>query len=157
MNRTIQESLNIYKQDLASQAIYNPKTPAYTVKSALRQIIKVYNQKLHSTTSMTPNEAYLQLHIRTRQIKNFSAEEIRAKVVQMTTSKAEYFAKLGIPVKVGDPVLVKNCCRIKIRLDGTRLLIPPKEGHNHGKFIWKATVHQIVGNCYNLEWGIDSP
>jgi co-chaperonin GroES (HSP10) len=74
-------------------------------------------------------------------LRDYNAEQIRAKVVEYTTSKAEYFAKLGIPVKVGDPVLVKNCCRIKIRLDGTRLLIPPKEGHNHGKFIYRAIVH----------------
>ena len=81
------------------------------------------------------------------------AEDIRKSVVKHTCSKVEYFAKLGIPVFVGDPVLVKSSLRIKIRLDGTRLLIPPKENHRHGKYTFKATVHQIVGNSYNLEWG----
>ena len=56
-------------------------------------------------------------------------------------------------MNVGDPVLVKSSLRIKIRLDGTRLLLPPKENHRHGKFSFKATVHSVVGNSFNLEWG----
>lgn len=102
---------------------------------------------------MTPNEAYLQQYIQTRQIKMFTPEEIRRFVVEKTTSKADYFARLGLPIKLGDPVLVKSSLRLKIRLDGTRLLMPPKENHRHGKYTFKATVKKIVGNCYNLEWG----
>ena len=60
-------------------------------------------------------------------------------------------------MKVGDPVLVKTSLRLKIRLDGTRLLMPPKENHRHGKFMFRAIVHQVVGNCYNLEWQQDTP
>jgi len=39
--------------------------------------MKVYNQKVHSTTMMTPNESYLQMYISTRKIMNCTAEEIR--------------------------------------------------------------------------------
>ena len=84
-------------------------------------------------------------------------EEIRQYVVGKTTSKADYFARLGLPINLGDPVLVKSSLRLKIRLDGTRLLMPPKENHRHGKYTFKANVKKIVGNCYNLEWGQDSP
>jgi len=115
--------------------------------------LKEYNTKKHSTIYMTPNEAYLQQYIQTRQIKMFTPEEIRRFVVEKTTSKADYFARLGLPIKLGDPVLVKSSLRLKIRLDGTRLLMPPKENHRHGKYTFKATVKKIVGNCYNLEWG----
>jgi hypothetical protein len=80
------------------------------------------------------------MYISTRQLKELSAEQIRLLAVKNTTSKVDYFAKLGIPVNVGDPVLVKSSLRIKIRLDGTRLLLPPKENHRHGKYTFKATV-----------------
>jgi hypothetical protein len=80
------------------------------------------------------------MHISTRAIKGFNADQIRNTAVRHTTSKIEYFAKLGIPVKEGDPVLVKSSLRIKIRLDGTRLLMPPKENHRHGRYIFKAVV-----------------
>ena len=81
------------------------------------------------------------MYISTRLIKHLDAEEIRAFAVKHTTSKIDYFAKLGIPVFVGDPVLVKSSLRLKIRLDGTRLLLPPKENHRHGKYTFKAKVH----------------
>ena len=70
-----------------------------------------------------------------------NADEIRSLVVKNTTSKRDYYARLGYSVKVGDPVLVKTSLRLKIRLDGTRLLLPPKENHRHGKFSFKAVVH----------------
>ena len=119
--------------------------------------MKVYNNRQHSTIKMTPNEAYLQQFISSRTIKNLDAENIRQYAVKHTTAKVDYFARLGTPVNVGDPVLVKSSLRIKIRLDGTRLLLPPKENHRHGKFSFKATVHSVVGNSFNLEWGQDSP
>ena len=40
--------------------------------------------------------------------------------------------------KEGDPVLVKSTLRIKVRLDGTRLIIPPIENHRHSKYTFKA-------------------
>ena len=42
-------------------------------------------------------------------------------------------------------------------MDGTRLIQPPKENHRHGKYHFKAVVHSVVGNCYNLEWLQDTP
>jgi len=93
------------------------------------------------------------MYISTRMLKNLNADEIRKLAVKNTNSKVDYFARLGIPVNVGDPVLVKSSLRLKIRLDGTRLLLPPKENHRHGKYTFKAVVHSIVGNSYNLEWG----
>jgi transposase InsO family protein len=99
LNRTVQESIAIYKQELAGRAIVNPETTEpYNLKAALRAILKVYNQKQHSTIRMTPCEAYLQMYISTRQIKDFTAEEIRAYVVKQTTSKVDYFQRLGTPV-----------------------------------------------------------
>ena len=90
---------------------------------------------------MTPNECYLQMFISSRSVRGLEPEDIRKLAVKNTCSKVDYFLKLGIPVNVGDPVLVKSSMRIKIRLDGTRLLIPPKENHRHGKFSFKAKVH----------------
>jgi hypothetical protein len=141
---------------LASEAAIGSKDESsskYELKKCCRAVLKEYNTKKHSTIYMTPNEAYLQQYIQTRQIKMFTPEEIRRFVVEKTTSKADYFARLGLPIKLGDPVLVKSSLRLKIRLDGTRLLMPPKENHRHGKYTFKATVKKIVGNCYNLEWG----
>ena len=119
--------------------------------------MKTYNTKMHSTIWMTPNEAYLQQFISTRYIQGKSADEIRLYVIKKTTHKNEYFKKLGSSVKVGDPVLVKTSLRLKIRLDGTRLLMPPKENHRHGKFVFKAKVSAVVGNSYHLEWLQDTP
>jgi|LauGreDrversion4_2_1035121.scaffolds.fasta_scaffold225405_2 hypothetical protein len=52
----------------------------------------------------------------------------------------------------GDLVSVKSTLRIKIRLDGTRLIIPPLENHRHSKYTFKARINKIKGNCYNLTW-----
>jgi len=54
-------------------------------------------------------------------------------------------------------VLVKNTMRIKIRSDGQRLIIPSKENPRYCKYGFKAQIHKIVGNCYNLKWKQDSP
>jgi hypothetical protein len=61
------------------------------------------------------------------------------------------------PLNVGDLVLVKNTMRIKIRADGQRLIIPSKENPRYCKYGFKAQIHKIVGNCYNLKWKQDSP
>ncbi len=59
--------------------------------------------------------------------------------------------------KEGEPVLVKSTLRIKIRLDGTRLIIPPLENHRHSKYTFRADIKEIRGNSYNLVWKQDSP
>lgn len=81
------------------------------------------------------------MFISSRALRGLDADEIRKLAVKNTTNLASYFARLGTPVNVGDPVLIKSSLRIKIRLDGTRLLLPPKENHRHGKYKFKATVY----------------
>lgn len=36
---------------------------SYEIKSALREILKAYNNRIHSTIKITPNEAYFQIYI----------------------------------------------------------------------------------------------
>lgn len=57
----------------------------------------------------------------------------------------------------GDRVIVKNTLRIKVRADGTRLIIPAPENKRTLKLGFVAYVHKIRGNCYDLRWGQESP
>ena len=53
----------------------------WDLKKALRLMLKEYNTRLHSTTKLTPNEAYYQKFITTRAIRESSAEQIRQRVI----------------------------------------------------------------------------
>ena len=53
-------------------------------------------------------------------------------------------------------MIVKNTLRIKIRADGTRLIIPAVENRRTLKLGFNAYVHKIRGNCFDLKWGQDS-
>lgn len=53
----------------------------------------------------------------------------------------------------GDRVIVKNTMRIKVRSDGTRLIIPAAENKRTCRVGFMAFVHRIRGNCYDLKWG----
>jgi hypothetical protein len=77
--------------------------------------------------------------------------------VENTKKQGNQVANKYNNLQEGDPVLVKSTLRIKIRLDGTRLIIPPLENHRHSKYTFKARIKEIKGNCYNLIWGQDSP
>lgn len=61
-NRSLQESLTYYRQQLASEAAIGAKDSSaskYELKKCCRAVLKEYNTKKHSTIYMTPNEAYL--------------------------------------------------------------------------------------------------
>lgn len=77
---------------------------------------------------MTPSEAYMQFYSTTEHIKGHSKEEIRVKVVEFTKAVGlrinSRASSSGQELKEGDPLLVKTSMRIKIRSDGTRLIIP---------------------------------
>ena len=47
--------------------------------------------------------------------------------------------------------------RIKIRSDGTRLIIPSTQNRRCFKFGFKATMHNIRGNCFDARWEQDTP
>jgi len=103
---------------------------------------------------MTPNEAYFQQTITTKAIKGFDSERIRQRVVELTKQIGIKKNKnCGHALEEGDHVLVKTTMRIKIRSDGQRLIIPPKENNRHFKYGFKATIQRIRGNCYDLKWG----
>ena len=46
--------------------------------------------------------------------------------------------------------------RIKVRPDGTRLIIPAAENRRTLKLGFDAYVYKVRGNCYDLRWGQDS-
>lgn len=46
--------------------------------------------------------------------------------------------------------------RIKVRANGTRLIIPAAENKRTLKLGFDAHIHKIRGNCYDLKWGQDS-
>ena len=60
---------------------------------------------------------------------------------------------IGADLKEGDKVVVKNTLRIKVRADGTRLIVPAAENQRTAKLGFDAHVHKIRGNCYDLKWG----
>lgn len=78
------------------------------------------------------------MQIQTRVIEDKSAEQIRQLVVENTLKVGNQVANKYNDYKEGDPVLVKSTLRIKVRLDGTRLIIPPIENHRHSKYTFKA-------------------
>ena len=60
----------------------NNEPQVYSLRKALKYIIAEYNERIHSTIKMTPNEAYFQKYITTKTIINFTAEMIRLFVVE---------------------------------------------------------------------------
>ena len=97
---------------------------------------------MHSTTRLTPNEAYYQKFITTHAVRNFSAEEIRLRVVHHTKQLNVRLNRLRVcEMAEGDRVIVKNTLRIKIRADGTRLIIPAAENRRTLKVGFTAFVH----------------
>lgn len=101
----------------------------WNLKYALKCVLKEYNQRRHSTTKMTPNEAYLQKYIQTEHLQENSVDEIRNKVIDSTKAiglriNMKCIKGTENELKVGDPLLVKTSMRIKIRSDGTHLIIP---------------------------------
>ena len=44
-------------------------------------MLKEYNARMHSTTKVTPNEAYYQKFITTKAIREHTAEQIRQRII----------------------------------------------------------------------------
>ena len=126
----------------------------WDLKSGLRLMVKEYNTRMHSTIRMTPNEAYYQKFITTKTVRSCTAEIIRARVVSNTKLLGSRLNKNCVnDMAVGDRVIVKNTMRIKIRPDGTRLIIPAAENQRTLRVGFPAYIHKIIGNGFNLRWG----
>ena len=78
-NRSVQDQLLVYKANRVSAAYakYSAEVVAavekegvkWDLKAALRLMLKEYNSRMHSTTKVTPNEAFYQKFITTKAIR----------------------------------------------------------------------------------------
>ena len=116
-------------------------------------MIKEYNTRMHSTTKVTPNEAFYQKYITTKRIREDTPEQIRQRVTHNIKMVGSDRNKGCVnELSEGDRVIVKNTMRIKIRADGTRLIIPAAENKRTCRVGFNAFVHKIRGNCIDLKW-----
>ena len=151
-NRTIQEALIVYKnsEELKGRA------DQYKLKTALVECMKYYNNKYHGTTKCTPEEAFQQKFIQTREIQNLSADDIRRRVVENTKRKGQINNQSQIiQFKIGDKILIREKIKAKVRHDGQKLLLPVSNISN--RYNIKAKITKQKGSCFDVQFEQDVP
>ena len=79
-NKTIQDAMILRK----NSAELNGEMDKYTMKDSVKECLRRYNNKVHSTIKCTPEEAFQQKHISSPEIRDLDKEDIRRRVVDTT-------------------------------------------------------------------------